>query len=89
MSKQKLNKNDKTFFKQCHFSTKTENGTKEHVAWIPERLARVGGVVYFGNKSDNPDTLWEVISVGDTKKDGKYLSDHERDYKTQRQASDI
>ena len=84
-----MTKNRKTFFKQCSFFSETKHGRKEHVAWIPEKFAQVGRVIYFGNKTETPETLWTVETVGDFKKDGDYLMKHERDYKIQRKASDI
>lgn len=62
-----------------------------HTAWIPEKLAVVGKTVYFGKKEEEPepDLLWTVASVSDGRVSEEYLAEHERDYKTQRQASDI
>lgn len=78
-----------TWYKQCGFTTPTDTGLLTEIAWIPENLAIVGKKIYFGNKSNTPDTLWTVVSVSDHRMSGKYLQEHERDYKTQRQASDI
>jgi hypothetical protein len=58
-------------------------------AWLPEKLAVLGKKVYFGNKTKEPEQLWEIVSVSDNRLPESYLKEHERDYKTQRQASDI
>ena len=86
------NKQSKTkaiWFKQCTFTSKTENGEMVQTAWIPEKFAVEGKTIYFGSKSDSPERLWIVSSVGDQKMSGEYVADHERDYMSQRQASDI
>jgi hypothetical protein len=64
------------------------NGLTE-TAFIPENLAVVGKKIYFGKKTKTPEALWEVVSVSDQRLPESYLRTHERDYKTQRQASDI
>lgn len=88
MTKKTKNKNETTWFKQCHFASPSEGGELQHIAWIPEHLAVVGKKVYFGKKTDKPDRLWTVTSVSG-RISGDYLSEHERDYLTQREASDI
>jgi len=68
------------FYKQCKL---TRNTTSE-VAWIPERFAVVGK--YLEIQDDNG---WQVSSVSNHRVDGVYLKEHERNYLTQRAASDI
>lgn len=78
------------FYKQCTMNRFNENDNLiVHTAWIPEKFAEVGRVIYFGKKTKDPDELWTVVSVPKSRKSEKYLIAHERDYKTQRQASDI
>jgi len=81
-------KND-TYYKQCTYTTKTDNGELVGIAWIPENLAIVGKKVYFGNKTKTPKQVWVVKTVSDVRIAGSYLQEHERDYLTQREASDI
>jgi len=52
-------------------------------------FAGVGRTVYFGKKTSTPDRVWTVTGVSDPSISGAYLLEHERDYKTQREASDI
>lgn len=77
------------YYKQCTFSSPTTSGELMETAWLPEKFATEGQKVYFGKKSDKPERIWTVISAGDHRVSEKYLVDHERDYKTQREASDI
>lgn len=58
-------------------------------AWIPESFAVKGRVVYFGKKTDKPERFWTVDNTPDGRITGEYLGEHERDYLTQREASDI
>jgi len=76
------------WYRQCYYESPTEDGKTVGVAWIPEHLAVVGKKIYFGKKTDKPVRLWTVTSVGGRKSED-YLREHERDYKTQRKASDI
>lgn len=79
------------YYKQCTFQTPTADGFTQSTAWIPEHLAVKGKTIFFGKKSDRTEEtrLWTVVSAGDQKFSGSYLQAHERDYKTQREASDI
>ena len=77
------------YYKQCEYESETENGLLKAVAWLPEKFAVVGKKIYFGNKTENPERIWTVTSVGDIRMSEKYVREHERDYKTQREASDI
>lgn len=76
------------FYRQCVYESPTEGGVTRGVAWIPEEFAVVGKEIYFGKKTKNPERLWTVVSVG-TRKSEDYVKTHERDYKSQRSASDI
>lgn len=78
-----------TWYKQCMLTTPTEAGELCQTAWIPEQFAVVGRTVLLGKKSENPTQLWTVKSAPDQRQSGEYLGEHERDYLTQRQASDI
>lgn len=67
------------YYRQC---TLTKGQTSE-VAWIPEKHAVLNKYLRIGD-----DNGWQVTSVGG-RKNGDYLKEHERDYLTQRRASDI
>ena len=76
-------------YKQCVLRSPIDAGEMVHVAWIPAMFAGLGRSVYFGKKTATPDRLWTVTGVSDPSISGEYLLEHERDYTTQRQASDI
>lgn len=76
-------------YKQCVLRSPTEDGEMVQTAWIPAELSQVGKQVYFGKKTSTPDRLWTVSASSDPAISGEYLADHERDYMTQRAASDI
>ncbi len=78
-----------TYYKQCTMTSPTAEGQMVRTAWIPEKFATQDRVVYFGKKTSKPDRLWKVVSVPESRISHEYLVEHERDYKTQRSASDI
>jgi len=78
-----------TFYRQCTYESPTENGVTRSIAWLPEAQAVVGKQIYFGKKTSTPERIWTVVSAGDQRFDGEYLQAHERDFMTQREASDI
>ena len=84
-----MSKAKQEFYKQCTYETPTDGGVTRGISWIPEDKAVVGKQIYFGKKTDKPERIWTVVSVGDVKFDGEYLQKHERDFMTQREASDI
>ncbi len=89
MTKKNEKKKKTIWYRQCTFTSKTEAGHLTETAWIPEKFAVEGRTIYFGKKTDDPETLWKVGSVGDVRKTGEYLGDHERDHLRTRQYSDI
>lgn len=77
------------WYKQCTYETPTGEGSKKvDVAWIPEKLAKVGKKIYFGKRTDAPTELWTVTSVGGRQRES-FLVEHMMDYKHQRKVSDI
>lgn len=82
------------FFRQCKVSKPLAGGTDIHVAWIPERYARAGKTISFKiavsdeGRTDIWDGPWTVDEVWGRVSE-EYVREHERDYKTQREASDI
>ena len=77
------------WYKQCRYETSTENGGKiVGVSWIPEKLAKVGKKIYFGKRTNTPNELWTVTSVGGRQRES-FLVEHMMDYKNQRKVSDV
>lgn len=76
------------WYRQCTYEVPVENGKKVDVSWIPEKLAKVGGKIYFGKKTDTPKELWTITSVGGRQLES-FLIEHRLDYKHQRKMSDI
>lgn len=79
-----------TNYRQCTFRTPPEGDTyTESTAYLPEKLAVVGKPIYFGKTTSTPDKLWVVTAVSSTSQPESYVKAHERDFMTQREASDI
>ena len=74
----------KVFYKQCQLT----KGTSSEVAFIPEKFAVLNKYLSI-DKEEGPDNGWQVTRVGGTRVDGAYLKEHERNYLSQREASDI
>lgn len=72
------------FYRQC----KLQRGTEGDVAWIPEKFA-VQDKYLLIEKKTGDENGWKVIEVGSNRVDGAYLKEHERNYLTQREASDV
>lgn len=77
------------WMRQCKYRT-VEPPHKVGVSWIPEKFATVGKTIYFGKKDQPPEEreLWEVIEVWARKRESEVVK-HERDYKHQREVSDV
>lgn len=72
---------------QYYIQVKIQTARGEMVVWIPEQLARVGATLV---TNDRPWENWEVREVYKTNRiPHSYLLKYERDYKHQRDASDI
>jgi len=85
-------KSSKEFYRQCRYErVLSEGGTKWDVAWIPEKLAKVGKRIYFGKKRKGvaPDELWTVTSVSDTRRSAEWLNFKHSADSHQREASDV
>jgi hypothetical protein len=76
------------WYRQCTYETTTKDGKKLGTSWIPEKLAKVGKVIYFGKKTDTAKELWVVTSVG-SRRCESYLVARMMDHKHQRKVSDI
>jgi len=75
------------WYRQCKFKT-VKPPFKLDVAWIPEKFAKVGKKVYFGDKRENPEPIWEVQEVW-ARKPESWVVGHQMDHKHQRKMSDI
>ena len=79
-----------TNYRQCTFRTPPEGETyTESTAYLPEKFAVVGKTIYFGKTTETPDKLWKVTAASNTVQPESYVKAHERDFTTQREASDI
>lgn len=73
------------FYKQCTLT----KGPSSEVAWIPEQFAVQDKYLLIDSKDEGDENGWQVKVVGANRVDGVYLKEHERNYLTQREASDI
>jgi len=79
-----------TYYKQCVMHRPTEKGKMVHTAWIPEKFASQGRQIRLGKKGSTEYThVWTVEQVSQGRQPESYVAAHERDYATQRNASDI
>jgi len=82
--------NKEVYYKQCTFESPLENGVTRGIAWIPEKLAVVGQEIFFGKREDRETAAKYIVTqVPEFRAAGSYLQKHERDFTTQREASDI
>ena len=72
-----------SYYKQ----TKLQRLSEIQYAWIPEHLAHLGHPVKIKSDDNSWDDGWLVVEVG-ARQSEEYVLDHERDYKTARDASD-
>jgi hypothetical protein len=59
------------------------------VAWIPIDYAKAGMVLDLRQEDGSWSNGWTVGGVFPTRISADYVREHERDYKSQRKASDI
>ena len=71
--------------KQCLLG----DGIFSHVAWIPDQFAVVGKVIDLRDEKGEWSRGWIVRDVYPQRLKYEYVREHERDYKSQREASDI
>ena len=78
------------FFRQAElYRFISENKYEATTSWIPEEIAKVGNLIRIKESSDAEwEENWKVVKVYD-RKSLSQLSDKERDYLKQRQASDV
>lgn len=68
----------------------TQAGFVNQLAWLPEEYAVKGRVLDLKDRETKEWSRgWVVGTVYEPILDYDYIRDHERDYKTQREASDI
>jgi hypothetical protein len=68
---------------QMHTQCRMQRGSIYTIAWIPSKFAVVGKWLKLRGENG-----WHVLMAGHTLP-SDYVRDHERDYLTQREASDI
>lgn len=73
-----------SYYKQCTLT----KGTKSEVVYIPEGLSVVGKFIKVWETEGWSDG-WQVTKAAEHRVSGAYLRAHERDYLTQREASDV
>jgi hypothetical protein len=71
-------------YRQCEL----QRGTTGQVSWIPEIHAKVGNYLKI-TENGVTENGWKVVSVSDVRQTADYRREHERNYLTQRRASDI
>jgi hypothetical protein len=64
----------KEYYKQCRMEREYITGKKIDVAWIPEKFAKVGKLIYI---LDKPEEIWTVMAIG-SRKDETYLKAKEK-----------
>jgi hypothetical protein len=72
-----------TYYKQA----KLQKLAEQQVAWIPESLAHRGSELKIKSDDGTWDNGWIVVEVG-ARQPEKYVLNHERDYRTSRNATD-
>lgn len=85
-------KSSEKFYRQCRYERLLPSGgTRFNVAWLPEKLSKVGKQIYFGEKRDDvqPDELWTVVSAGDNRRSAEFLNWKHAADAHQRDASDV
>ena len=73
------------FYKQC--TLRHEKTSSVRTSWIPEQFAKEGKILDI-KEGEHWVKGWKVVDVF-TRASEEYVVEHERDYKTQRKASDI
>jgi hypothetical protein len=74
-----------SFYRQCELM----KGATKQVAWVPVAFCKVGTNVELLNETSQFEKGWKIANVFTLRQDGDYLKEHERDWKTQRKASDL
>ena len=69
---------------QTHTQVNMVRDTIHDTCWIPSKFAVQGKFLRIGDENG-----WQVTSVGDLKMPSKYVEERGRDYRSQRQASDV
>lgn len=76
------------FYCQCVLRKFNGKTTRELVSYIPEQFAIQDNLIKLKNDDGEWVDGWRVETVG-AKVDANYVEAHERDYRSQRKASDI
>ena len=73
------------YYRQCQL----KKGSSIMVSWVPEEFCIEGKFLKLKDHDKEWEDGWKVICVSENRVDDPYLRTHERDYLTQRKASDI
>ncbi len=78
------------WYRQCTYEKPANAGMGKMigVSWLPEKLAKIGKKIYFGERTDKSIELWTIIFVGGRKRES-FLVAHMMAYKNQRKVSDV
>ena len=84
----------KVYYRQCGYEQARPpegGGKKFDVSWFPEKLAKVGQIVYFGEKRDDvpPEELYTITWVGDNRRDAEWMNFKRNADSHQRETSDV
>jgi hypothetical protein len=81
------------YYRQCGFKQvfPPGAGARFDVAWLPEKLAKVGEIFYLGKKREDvpPEEKWVVTWAGDNRRSLSELVDKQNADKHQREKSDV
>jgi len=81
------------FYRQCRYeSAFPEGGTTQwDESWIPEKLAKVGKLIYFSERKFGvpPEKKFRIISVGDRRRSAEWLHKNENASRHHRDVSDV
>ena len=76
------------FHRQCKVTRKVGEATEVVVTWLPEYFAKVGEVIDLDSHEGKREKGWAVSEVYD-RRPSKEVAERERDYKKNREASDV
>jgi hypothetical protein len=76
------------YYYQCEMRKPVEHGEKVHTAWIPEKYAVKDKYIKIKWEDGKWEDGWRVSYIGG-KREAKFAEERSRDYKYQREESDI
>ena len=82
-------KSNEVMYRQCNLSRRTSDTLSVTTTWLPEKFAIMGKYLKLMNGEGEFVNGWQVDSVSDVARDGRYLNTQSQTYKKTRKASDI